>query len=61
MKKIFSVLLCALMLLSCAACAGKDDGRSAVSRDAMEKQTINYYFMTGSMAMCSSSLPKTAI
>ena len=46
MKKIFSLLLCALLLCSCAAPAGQETV-SAVSKDAMDKQTINYYFMTG--------------
>ncbi len=46
MKKIICLLLCALLLCSCAAPAAKETV-SAVSKDAMDKQTINYYFMTG--------------
>lgn len=47
MKKILCALLCVLLLVSCVACAGKGETLSAVSQDAVDKQTINYYFMTG--------------
>lgn len=46
MKKLLCLLLCLLLLCGCTAPAATDS-LSAVSKDAMEKQTINYYFMTG--------------
>lgn len=44
MKKLIAILLCMLLLCSCGAPA---ETISAVSKEAMETQTINYYFMTG--------------
>ena len=45
MKRFLILLLCLLLLCGCTAPAGEQ--LSAVSKDAVEKQTINYYFMTG--------------
>lgn len=47
MKKIICLLLCALLLCSCAAPASAGDTIATVSQDAMDKQPMNYYFMTG--------------
>ena len=47
MKRLFCLLLCLLLLCGCTAPATQTDTLSAVSKDAVEKQTINYYFMTG--------------
>lgn len=45
MKKLICLILCALLLTACTAPAG--DATPAICADAVEKQTINYYFMTG--------------
>ena len=45
MKKIIAMLLCVLLLCACSAPAG--DATPAICADAMQQQTINYYFMTG--------------
>lgn len=45
MKKIIAALLCVLLLCACSAPA--EEAMAAVSKDAVENKTINYYFMTG--------------
>lgn len=60
MKKLLSFFLCILLLCSCSAPAAEtaptatEPGFSA-SADAMEKQTINYYFMSGNGAIIDQS------
>ena len=50
MKRLISFLLCMLLLCGCGAPASTPEPTEpvfSVSKDAIEKQTINYYFMTG--------------
>lgn len=54
MKRILSALLCILLLL--CGCTAPAETMSAGSRDAVENQTLNDYFMTGSTVM-SNALP----
>lgn len=52
MKKNICLFLCVLLLLGCAACTKKPaTPMFSASKDAMEKQTVNYYFMTSNGAI----------
>lgn len=47
MKRLLCTLLCALLLCACTAAPAPTEPAFSASQDAIEKQTINYYFMTG--------------